>query len=419
MQVCSLTRVHVLFVHRNFPAQFGHIAARGVRERGWTATFVSEKPPGTAGGVNNIQYKPRGSATEATHVLSRTFENGIWHASGVYEALRPVHAAVRPDLIVGHSGWGSTLLLRQLYPDVPVINYFEYFYRPTDSDLDFRPDVPVAEIDRLRSPARNAMILLDLEYCTAGYSPTEYQRGLMPAAYQDKLRTIHDGIDTEFWKPAGEGYGGNRQIGSLKLGPKEKLVTYVSRGLEMMRGFDIFMKAAKILTERDPELRIVIVGSDEVAYGGDLRYTGGKSFRDHVLAGDQYDLSRIHFVGRVKPEQLSNLLGHSDLHVYLTAPFVLSWSCLDAMSCGAPMLCSDTEPVREVISDGENGRLVDFFDHQGLADAAQEMLEDPAASRQTLGEAARRTVLDRYALDVTFPEMASFYESVADGERAG
>ena len=411
--------MHVLFVHRNFPAQFGHIASRGARERGWTATFVSEKPPGSAGGVNNIQYAPRGSATEGTHVLSRTFENGIWHAAGVYEALRPVQAAVRPDLIVGHSGWGSTLLLRQLYPDVPVINYFEYFYRPTDSDLDFRPDFPVAEIDRLRSPARNAMILLDLEYCAAGYSPTEYQRGLMPTAYQDKLRTIHDGIDTGFWQPAENGFGEERQIGSLKLGPQEKLVTYVSRGLEMMRGFDVFMKAAKLMVERDPDVRVVVVGSDEIAYGGDLRYTGGSSFRDHVLAQDSYDLSRIHFVGRVRPEQLSRLLGMTDLHIYLTAPFVLSWSCLDAMSCGAPMLCSDTAPVREVISDGKNGRLVDFFDHEGIAEAAREMLTDPAASRENYGQAARQTVLENYALDVTFPRMADFYESVANREGEG
>ena len=382
------------------------------------ATFVSEKPPGSAGGVNNIQYAPRGAATEQTHVLSRTFENGIWHAAGVYEALRPVQAAVRPDLIVGHSGWGSTLLLRQLYPEVPVINYFEYFYRPTDSDLDFRPDVPVDEIDRLRSPARNAMILLDLEYCSAGYSPTDYQRGLMPDAYQDKLRTIHDGIDTDFWKPGEAGFGQARQIGSLKLAPREKLVTYVSRGLEMMRGFDVFMKAAKVLVERDPDVRIVVVGSDEVAYGGDLRHTGGQSFRDHVLSKDEYDLSRIHFVGRVQPTQLSLLLGQSDVHFYLTAPFVLSWSCVDAMSCGAPVVGSDTAPVREVIADGENGRLVDFFDHEGMAEAALELLEDPATSRKTFGAAARETVLDRYSMDVTFPRMAEFYESVAEAGEA-
>jgi glycosyltransferase involved in cell wall biosynthesis len=403
--------LHVLFVHKNFPAQFGHIAARLVAERGWKCTFVSEKPPGTAGGVDNIQYRPRGGATERTHYLSRTFENGVWHAAGVYEALRPVSAAIKPDLIVGHSGWGSTLFLRELYPDAPVVNYFEYFYRPRDSDLDFRPDVPVAEIDRLRSPARNAMILLDLEYCAAGYSPTRYQHGLMPDAYTPKLRVIHDGIDTSVWRrheiP-------DRRIGNLALRDGERLVTYVSRGLEMMRGFDVFMRMAKRVCDADPDVRFVVVGSDRVAYGGDLRHTEGRSFKEHVLAQDDYDLDRIHFVGQVQPAQLARLLSLSDLHVYLTVPFVLSWSCLNAMACGCTMLCSDTAPVREVIVDGENGLLCDFFDDEALAARALEVLADPAGHRGRLGEAATRTVAQRYALDVTFPEMASFYERVAD-----
>jgi glycosyltransferase involved in cell wall biosynthesis len=404
--------LHVLFVHKNFPAQFGHIAARLVAELGWRCTFVSEKPPGTVAGVDNIQYRPRGGATERTHYLSRTFENGVWHAAGVYEALRPVSAAIKPDLIVGHSGWGSTLFVRQLYPDVPVIDYFEYFYRPRDSDLDFRPDVPVAEIDRLRSPARNAMILLDMEYCAAGYSPTHYQHGLMPDAYKPKIRVIHDGIDTGVWHrhelP-------ERRVGNLTLAEGERLVTYVSRGLEMMRGFDVFMRMAKRVCEADPNVRFVVVGSDRVAYGGDLRHTGGRSFKDHVLAGDDYDLDRIHFVGQVNPQQLARLLSLSDLHVYLTVPFVLSWSCLNAMACGCTMLCSDTAPVREVISDGENGLLCDFFDDEALAGRALDVLGDPVAHRKTLGAAAARTVRERYALDITFPEMASFYERVASG----
>ena len=371
---------------------------------------MSEKPPQSVGGVDNIQYRPKGGATEQTHYLSRTFENGIWHAAGVYEALRPVSAAVKPNLIVGHSGWGSTLFLRELFPDAPVINYFEYFYRPRDSDLDFRPDVPVAEIDRLRSPARNAMILLDMEYCAAGYSPTRYQHGLMPEPYKPKLRVIHDGIDTGLWhrRELPE-----RRVGNLALGEGERLVTYVSRGLEMMRGFDVFMRMAKRVCDADPNVRFVVVGSDRVAYGGDLKHTGGRSFKQHVLDQDDYDLDRIHFVGQAQPEQLARLLSLSDLHVYLTVPFVLSWSCLNAMACGCTVLGSDTAPVREVIADGENGILSDFFDDEAMAARALEVLADPQAHRESLGAAAARTVADRYSLDVTFPEMASFYEEVA------
>ncbi len=398
--------MHVLFVHKNFPAQFGHIASRLVRDRGWKCTFVSERPPGTVGGVDNIQYVLRGGATERTHYASQTFENAVWHASAVYEALRPVSAAVRPDLIVGHSGFGSTLFLRELYPEAPIVNYFEYFYRARESDLDFRPDVPVMDADRLRSPARNAMILLDMEYCAAGYTPTRFQHGLMPAAYKDKIRVLHDGIDTEFWRPRElEG----RRLGNLVLEPGERLVTYVSRGLESMRGFDVFMRAAKRIYERFPQVKVVVVGENRVAYGGDERRTGGKSFRDWVLAQDEYDPSRILFVGRQPPDVLAQLLTLSDLHVYLTVPFVLSWSLLDAMACGATILASDTAPVREVVRHGENGLLTDFFDDEALADRAVEVLSNPDEFAH-LGAAARRTIEEGYSLDVVLPEMAALYE---------
>src|SRR5579863_444888 len=152
--------MHVLFVHQNFPAQFGHIARHLVKHRGWTCTFVSETPPGEAAGIRKVQYKITGGARATTHYCSRTFENSIGHAHGVFEACK-AHIAVRPDLIVGHSGFGSTLFLPELFPDVPVVNYFEYYYRPHGSDMDFRPEFPPAEIDFLRARARNAMVLLD------------------------------------------------------------------------------------------------------------------------------------------------------------------------------------------------------------------------------------------------------------------
>jgi glycosyltransferase involved in cell wall biosynthesis len=403
--------MHVLFVHKSFPAQFGHIGSYLSDKHGWRATFVSEAQPGSAGGVDNIQYSVKGAATKDTHYCSRTFENGVWHAAAVYDALRPVSAVVKPDLIVGHSGFGSTLFLNELYPDVPVVNYFEYFYRARNSDLDFRPDVPVQEADRLRSYARNAMILLDMQYCTAGYSPTRYQHSLMPDAYRDKIRVLHDGIDTRFWRPRElEG----RRVGNLELDDDTRLVTYCSRGLESMRGFDVFMRAAKLIYEARPNVKFVVVGGDKVAYGGDLRHTGGKTFKDHVLAQDDYDLSRVLFVGHVAPDVLAQLFSLTDLHFYLTVPFVLSWSMLDAMACGAVVLGSDTPPVAEVIADGENGLLSDFFDHEALAARALEVLEDPAAFRAAQGEAARQTIADNYGMDVIMPRMAELYTEAAE-----
>ena len=172
--------MHVLFVHKNFPAQFGHIAAYLTEQSGWRCTFVSETAPGVVAGVRKIQHQPKSGATESTHCFSRTFENGIWHAAGVYDSLKGLRNSLDPDLIVGHSGFGSTLFLTELFPQAPIVNLFEYFYHPHDCDMDFRPEFPPSEEDVLRSRARNAMIMLDLEYCQAGYVPTEFQRGLFP-----------------------------------------------------------------------------------------------------------------------------------------------------------------------------------------------------------------------------------------------
>lgn len=406
--------MHVLFVHRNFPAQFGHVAARLVKQLGWRCSFVSEKPPQTVAGVQNLQYRVEGGATERTHYFSRTFENAVWHAASVYEALRPFRDELRPDLIVGHSGFGSTLYLGELFPDAPVIGYFEFFYRAHGSDLDFRPDMPPSERDVLRTRSRNAMILLDLEYCDAGYSPTEYQAGLLPEAYRPKLEVIHDGIDTSFWRRDSDP---ERVVGERPLERGERLVTYVSRGLEAMRGFDVFMRVAKRVCEERSDVRFAVVGREEIAYGGDLAHTGGTSFKEHVLAQDDYDLSRFDFLGNIPPSELRRLFSLSDCHVYLTAPFVLSWSLLDAMACGCTVVGSDTAPVREVLADGENGLLSGFFDAQGLAERVLGVLEDPEEHRRGIGAEAARTVTERYALDVTFPRLANFFGQIAASSR--
>jgi glycosyltransferase involved in cell wall biosynthesis len=226
--------MHILFVHQNFPAQFGHIAGHLVQHYGYRCTFVSQKPAGVVGGVERIQYRLRGGATRHNHYCSRTFENAVWHAHAVYEALQ-ARPDIQPDLVVGHSGFGSTLFLRELYR-CPIVNYFEYFYRPTQSDIDFRPDFPSTELNRLRARARNAMILLDLETCDAGYSPTRWQRDRLPAAFRDKVRVIFDGMDTNLWRPR---LGLPRRVGGRDLPAGVRVVTYVARGMESMRGFDI------------------------------------------------------------------------------------------------------------------------------------------------------------------------------------
>jgi glycosyltransferase involved in cell wall biosynthesis len=405
--------MHVLFIHQNFPAQFGHVASWLAQRKGFRCTFASEHGPGTWGGIERVQYRLRGGATAQTHYLSRSFENAIWHSHALYEALA-ARPDIRPDLVVAHSGFLSTVFLRELY-DCPIVNYFEYWYQTEGADQDFRPDFPYPMINRLRARARNAVALLDLENCDAGYSPTRWQRGLFPAAFRDKVRVIFDGIDTSIWRPLS---GVPRRVGDRVIPDDVRVVTYVSRGMESLRGFDIFMQAARLLCERRRDVLFVVVGDDRVCYGGDAELTGSKSFKQWVLERDDYDLSRFVFTGLVPIGTLAQLFALSDLHIYLTVPFVLSWSLMDALACGTTVLASDTAPVREMIESGKNGLLVDFFDVEGLANLAGQVLDRPHEYRP-LGRAGVEMIRERYSLDVCLPRMLALYEDAAHAHRGG
>jgi glycosyltransferase involved in cell wall biosynthesis len=403
-----MTPMHILFVHQNFPAQFGHVADYLAKDHGFRCTFVSEKPPGKVGEIERIQYRIQGGATPQTHYFSRTFENCVWHAHAVYEAVK-ARPDVKPDLIVGHSGFGSTLFLKELH-DVPIINYFEYFYRSHNSDMDFRPDFPSSELNALRARARNGMLLLDLENCDAGYSPTRWQRDRLPELFHDKVRVIFDGIDTTIWKRSD--LPQPRRFGSRFFPENVKIMTYATRGMESMRGFDIFMKVAKVLCDRRADVVFLIAGEDRVCYGGDQSVIGpNRTFKEWVLANDQYDLSRFHWLGLIPPSALAELFSLTDLHVYLTVPFVLSWSLMNALSCGATVLASKTGPVEEMIRHEENGLLADFFDVEAMADQAERVLDDPAAFRH-LGIAGETMIREHYSLDVCLPKMLRLYENV-------
>jgi glycosyltransferase involved in cell wall biosynthesis len=401
--------MHVLFVHQNFPAQFGHIARHLIRGRGWSCSFVSKTPGGVIDGIRKIEYTTSSGARETTHYCSRTFENAIWHSHGVYEACKKA-PDLRPDLIVGHSGFGSTLFLPELYPKVPIINYFEFYYHPHQSDMDFRPEFPPAEIDYLRVRARNAMLLLDLENCRRGYSPTQFQRQLFPETYRSRIDVIFDGIETEIFRPKDNL---PRRVGDRSISASTRIVTYVSRGFESMRGFDIFMKVAEQIYRQFTDVVFVVVGSNRVCYGGDEKHINHKTFYDHVMAQSNYDLNKFIFTGLLPVSKLVDVLNLSDLHLYWTVPFVLSWSLMDALACGCTVLASDTEPVREMIEDGRNGRLCGFFDVEGFADRAVEMLRDPGAYRH-LGRAAAAGIRRDYAIDVTLPRLARLFEQAVE-----
>ncbi len=305
----------------------------------------------------------------------------------------------------------STLYLRELY-DAPIVNYFEFFYRTRDSDIDFRKDLPGNDTPSLlRAMTRNAMLLLDLENCDAAYSPTDFQRSQLPGEFQPKVRTIFDGIDIDFWRPVDQP---SRQVGEIDIPSGHRVLTYVSRGMESMRGFDIFMRVADRVCQQRSDVTVLVVGEDRIAYGGDARFTEGKTFKQWFLDRNQIDLSRIHFLGRVPPSQLVNIFSLSDCHVYLTVPFTLSWSLFNALSCGTLAIGSDTAPVRELIDQGRNGFLVDFFDVDAWVRRVLEVLDDPP-SFAPIREAARNTITDSYSLPKCLDQMLQLYREIGVG----
>ena len=406
--------MHILFCHQNFPAQFGHIAKHLIQEKGYTCSFVSEKEPGVVEGIRRIQYKAKSGATARTHYCSRTFENYMWHSHGMYEALKQ-YPDVQPDLVVAHSGFGSSLFLKELY-DCPIINYYEWFYHVSGSDLDFRREHEVKELTKLRIRPRNAGLLCDLQNCDLGYCPTQWQRSQFPKEYQYKLTTIFDGIDTKLWKSITPEEIGPKQIGESRVPEGYKLITYVSRGFESMRGFDIFMEVARRICQRRKDVVFVCVGTDRICYGNDMDRIDAKSYRHYILSQADYDLNRFLFPGRLPASDLARVLNMSDLHIYLTVPFVLSWSMMNALSCGCTVLASDTPPVQEMIRHGTNGLLAPFFDVDTFADLACEVLDDPQGYKQSLGAKAVETIQSQYTMEKCLPAMLDLYERAISGQ---
>jgi glycosyltransferase involved in cell wall biosynthesis len=400
--------MHVLFIHRSFPGQFRYVAPLLARRYGWKCTFLTtDGQVESPAGVRKLIYRPSDEVL-ADHPIAAGVTGTLSHAVGVYEALRD-RPDVRPELVVSHGSFGSSLFLPHIY-DSPIVNFFEYFYRAVGQDLGYRPEQSVGEDLLLRYRANNAMSLLDLENCDAAWCPTQHQKGLMPAAYRHKVEVVHDGIDTDAFRR--DASAARRLPDGTEINRETRIVTYVARGFEMLRGFDIFMRTAKRIYQQFPDVVFVVAGSDGIVYGSEAQCGGQASFRERVLNEDHYDLSRFRFVGKLPHAALTRLLSISDLHVYLTVPFFTSWSVLEAMSGGCVVLASDQACVREYLCDGENGLLCDFFDVEGLARRAVDVLKDPAAYRP-LGEAARRTIEATYSIDVTLPKIKAMFERIA------
>lgn len=354
----------VLFIHQNFPGQFRHIAAHLARQPDINVLAIGrEQAPGLPG-IRLLRYKPHRRASAHTHPYARSFEDAILHGQQVLRLLLDLKArGYRPDVIVAHPGWGETLYAKEAFPQAKLIHFCEYYYQPQGADAGFDPEFPLDLNGAASIRSRNALHLLNLENCDHGITPTHWQHSLHPAAYRDKIQVIHEGIDTANLGPDPEATLQLPNGKVLKAG--EPIITYVARNLEPYRGFHSFMRALPLILKHHPTCQVVVVGGDDVSYGSKPK--DAPNWRSKLLAENPVDLNRVHFLGKVPYATYKKVLQVSAVHVYLTYPFVLSWSLLEAMASGCLIIGSDTAPVREVIKDGENGLLVGFFDAQGMA----------------------------------------------------
>ena len=404
--------MRILFVHQNFPGQFPHLAP-ALAARGHQVLALTDEHNNRPSPVRVLRYKAP-EPVQTNGILGRAYsdfaERGLLAARAA-RALRDRHG-FSPDVIVGHTGWGETLFLREIWPDAKLLVYAELMYRTRGHDVGFDPEIsPGSDEGRFMTVARSAHLIQGIVQADAAIAPTRYQADSFPPELRGKITVIHDGIDTDAVRPDPAATLTLPDGRSLRAG--DEVLSYVSRSLEPYRGFHVFMRALPEVLAARPQAQVVLVGAEGTSYGGAPREGG--SWKAGLLAelGDRLDLSRIHFLGRVPYADYLSLIRLARVHCYLTYPFVLSWSLAEAMAAGGYVVASDTEPVREMIRDGENGRLVPFFDVAALLGALiRGLAGDPDAGR--LRAAARRTILDGYDLHRhSLPRQIAWVESFA------
>ena len=393
----AMSKRRILVIHQNFPGQFRHVltALQGRAD----VEVIGIGRAGAPGmpGVQWLRYKTHRTAAKETHPYCRSFENAVLHGQAVCRLLMQLKdQGFVPDVVLAHPGWGETLYLREVFPHTKLIHLCEWFYGANGPDMGFDPEFPAALDDRLRVSTWRAHHLLALEQCDVAIAPTQWQKSQFPATYQPKIQVLHEGIATDVLGPDLQAQLTlpNGQV--LKAG--DPVVTYVARNLEPYRGFHVFMRCLPALLAAHPTCQVLIVGGDDVSYGRPPK--NAKSWREALLREVNIDTSsetgRVHFLGKLPYAQYRRVLQVSAVHVYLTYPFVLSWSLLEALASGCAVVASDTAPVREVIRQGENGWLVDFFDGSQIVDAVLKALADPTGLR-AIRQAAVASVRERFA----------------------
>ena len=410
--------MNVLFIHQNFPGQFKHLApALAARGHDVMALTLRVKEPTKWQGVKIVPYGLRRKPGTGLHPWLVDFETKMLRAESCYAAAAQLKAkGYMPDVIIAHPGWGESMFLRDLWPEARIGLYCELYYKAQEGDTNFDPEFPnrIADQEPIRLRLKNLNSILHAEVGDLGISPTAFQADTFPQAVRSKISVIHDGIDTEVVTP-------NPDVtfpveGAGVLTREDEVITFVNRNLEPYRGYHVFMRALPQLLKDRPNAQVLMVGGDEVSYGS--KPPKGKTWKQIYIdeVRDQIsdaDWARVHFLGKIPYDRFVALLQVSRCHVYLTYPFVLSWSLIEAMSAGAAIVASDTAPLREVISHAETGRLFPFFDGPQMVREINAVLED-SELRARLGAAARAFAVAQYDLQsVCLPRQLDWIDRLA------
>lgn len=405
--------MQILFLHPNMPGQYKHLARAFGAEGGHRIYFVTKHKTMEIPGVERVTYKlPRGASAHSHRYLINT-ENAVLQGQEVWRVCKKLRdeKGFSPDIVICHPGWGDALFIKDLFPNTKVLSFFEFYYRADGADVGFDPQESFTDDDRARIRTKNITNQINLDMADWGIAPTVWQWSLHPSEYQPKISVLHDGVNTDICKPdAHASYTlPNGQV--VKAG--DEIVTYIARNFEPYRGFPTFVKAAEIILRERPNAQIIAVGADEVSYG--KAAPKGTSYREMLTKDLKLPKERIHWIGTVPYDDLIKIFQVSAAHLYLTYPFVLSWSMLEAMASGVALVGSNTKPVLEVVEDGVNGRIANFFNPADVARQVIATLKSPDGNA-AMRAAARQTVVERFELNKLLPLHMQLVREVAAGQ---
>ena len=412
--------MNFLFVHQNFPGQYVHLLRSLLtdnQERPGTheIVFMTEPNQNYMDGVRKVTYSRPPPPPKALAPAAWEFESAALRAQAGYQGAQQIKAlGFKPDIIIGHHGWGEMLNLCDVFPGVPILGYFEFYYRIHNSDVNFDPEFPMDESRFGAVRAKNTINLLAIALGQWGQTPTRWQYDTYPDWARTKIRIIEEGVDLEQCTPEPALHKKKITVGSLTISPKQKLLTFVSRNLEPYRGFHTLMRALPRILEESQNLVVSLVGGDEVSYGAAPQ--NGGSWKDVLLKemGSRIDLSRVHFMGKIKYQDHLTLLKRSDAHVYLSYPFVASWSLREALACGCVVIGADSTTVKEFITDGINGLVTPTLDEIKLAENVLRVLKDNKLSTQ-LRNGARAYAEKYLSMDSYIRRYRAYIEEIVGG----